>query len=186
MAYLKKEWLSMNAVIPPLLVKKLRREARCSDAPDFLEVLLAEAVARRWFLNEKTPCWRTPQRPSDKGRYSLLFSVGRRAIVVPAGRRRISFDIMADARCDYLLTVEMENDFSGYVNGFFYLFDIRKPGNIDWRPELEALDTRSMDDFPELSEKPDNFKLRYFLQSLRLLIMNDRKVPPPLKSTTPE
>ncbi len=62
---------------------------------------------------------------------------------------------MADARCDYLLTVEMEDVSSGYVNGFFYLFDIRKPGNIEWRPDLDALDTRSMD---------------------------DRKVPPPLKS----
>ncbi len=176
----------MNAVIPLSLVKKLSRESRGADAPDFLEVLLAEAVARRWFLFNGVPCWRTPQRTTDKGRYSLLFSSGRRAIVVPAGRRRVSFDIMADARCDYLLTVEMKDTSSGFVNGFFYLFDIRKPGNIEWRPDLEVLDTRSMDDFPELREKPGNFKLRYFLQSLRLLIMGDRKVPPPLKSTTPE
>ncbi|MCK4807597.1 MAG: hypothetical protein KAT09_08110, partial [Candidatus Aegiribacteria sp.] len=73
----------MKAVIPPLLVRKLIREARGSDSPDFLEVLLAEAVARRWFLNERILCWRTPQHPSDNGRYSLLFSSGRRAIVVP-------------------------------------------------------------------------------------------------------
>ena len=176
----------MNAVIPPRLVKKLTREARGADAPDFLEVLLAEAVARRWFLNERILCWRTPQHPSDTGRYSLLFGGGRRAIVVPAGRRRVSFDIMADARCDYLLTVEMKDTSSGYVNGFFYLFDIRKPGNIEWRPDLEVLETRSMDEFPELSKKPGNFKLRYFLQSLKLLIMGDRKVPPPLESTIPE
>ncbi len=172
----------MNARIPPRLLKKLSRESRGADAPDFLEVLLAEAVARRWFLNNGVPCWRTPQRTTDKGRYSLLFSGGRRAIVVPAGRRRVSFDIMADARCDYLLTVEIEGTSSGYVNGFFYLFDIRKPGNIEWRPDLEVLDTRSMDDFPELSGKPPNFKLRYFLQSLRLLIMGDMKAPTPLKT----
>ena len=171
----------MNAVIPPRLVKKLTRESRGADTPDFLEVLLAEAVARKWFLNEKTPCWRTPQRPSDKARYSLLFSGGRRAIVVPSGRRRVSFDIMADARCDYLLTVEMKDTFSGHVNGFFYLFDIRKPGNIEWRPELEVLNTRSMDDFPEFRKKPENFRFRYLLESLRILIMNDRKVPPPMK-----
>jgi len=170
----------MNTVIQPQLVKKLTREARGTEAPDFLEVLLAEAVARRWFLSNEVPCWRTPQHPSDNGRYSLLFTGGRRAIVVPAGRRRVSFDIMADARSDYLLTVEMENSSSGYVSGFFYLFDIRKPGNIAWRPDLEVLDTRSMDDFPELTEKPGNFKLRYFLQSLRLLILGDRKVPLPI------
>jgi len=172
----------MNADIPPRLVKKLKREACGSEAPDFLEVLLAEAVARRWFLNGRILCWRTPQHPSENGRYSLLFESGRRAIVVPAGRRRVSFDIMAGARCDYLLTVEMEDASSGYVNGFFYLFDIRKPGNIEWRPDLEVLETRSMDSFPELSDKPDNFKLRYFLQSLRLLILSDRKVLPPCVS----
>ena len=171
----------MNAVIPPRLLKKLARESRGADAPDFLEVLLAEAVARRWFLHNGVPCWRTPQRPSDKSRYSLLFSSGRRAIVVPAGRRRVSFDIMADARCDYLLTVEMKDTSSGYVSGFFYLFDIRKPGNVEWRPDLEVLDTRSMDNFPELSEISGNFKLRYFLQSLRLLIMGDRKAPLPIQ-----
>ncbi len=175
----------MNAVIPPRLVKKLTRETRGSEAPDFLEVLLAEAAARRWFLSNGVPCWRTPQHPSDKGRYSLLFSSGRRAIVVPSGRRRVSFDIMADARCNYLLTVEMQNTSSGYVSGFFYLFDIRKPGNIEWRPDLEVLETRSMDDFPELSDKPDNFKLRYFLQSLRLLILGERKVPLPQKPRPP-
>ena len=176
----------MNTVIPPRLVRKLTRESRGADSPDFLDVLLAEAVARRWFVSGRTPCWRTPQHPSSKGRYSLLFSNGRRAIVVPAGRRRVSFDIMAEARCDYLLTVELKDNASGYVSGFFYLFDIRKPGNIEWRPDLEILDTRPMDDFPELSGKPDNFKLRYFLQSLRLLIMGDRIVPPPFKSTIPE
>ncbi|MEN8209115.1 MAG: hypothetical protein ABFR50_07670 [Candidatus Fermentibacteria bacterium] len=171
----------MNTVIPSRLVKKLTRESRSAKAPDFLDVLLAEAVARRWFQSEKIPCWRTPQSPSDKGRYSLLFRSGRRAIVVPAGRRRVSFDIMADARCDYLLTVEMKNTSSGYVSGFFYLFDIRKPGNIGWRPDLQVLKTRSMDDFPELNHKSDNFKLSYFLQSLRLLIMGDRKVPLPIQ-----
>ncbi len=172
----------MNAVILPRLVKKLIREARGARTPDFLEVLLAEAVARRWFLSNKVPCWRTPQHPADNGRYSLLFSNGRKAIVVPAGRRRISFDIMANARCDYLLIVKMEDTYSGYVNGFFYLFDIRKPGNIEWRPDLELLNTREMDTFPELRAEPGNFRLIYFLQSLRLLIMNDRKAPPPLKS----
>ena len=171
----------MNAVIPPRLLKKLTRESRGADAPDFLDVLLAEAVARRWFLSDRIPCWRTPQHPSCKGRYSLLFASGRRAIVVPAGRRRVSFDIMANARCDYLLTVEMADTSSGYVSGFFYLLDIRKPGNIGWRPDLEVLDTRSIDDFPEIREIPNNFKLRYFLESLRLLIMSDRKVPLPIK-----
>ncbi|MCK5117272.1 MAG: hypothetical protein KAR44_11780 [Candidatus Aegiribacteria sp.] len=170
----------MNAVIPPRLLKKLARESRAAVAPDFLDVLLAEAVARRWFLNEYIPCWRTPQRPPDKGRYSLLFASGRRAIVVPAGRRRVSFDIMANARCDYLLTVDMQDASSGHVSGFFYLFDIRKPGNIEWRPDLDILDTRSMDDFPELQKIPRNFRLSYFLQSLRLLIMGDRKVPLPI------
>ncbi|NOQ21094.1 MAG: hypothetical protein GQ565_00385 [Candidatus Aegiribacteria sp.] len=148
-------------------------------------MLLAEAVARRWFLKQRTPCWRTPQHPINNGRYSLLFSSGRRAIVVPAARQRISFDILAKAGCDYLLTVEMMDTSSGYVKGFFCLFDIRKPGNIGWRPDLKALDTRSMDEFPELQKKPQNFRLSYFLQSLRLLIMGDRKVPLPLKPRPP-
>ncbi len=171
----------MNAVIPQRLLKKLRREARCANAPDFLEVLHAEAVARRWFLGNGVPCWRTPQHPSDDGRYSLLFSGGRRAIAVPAGRKRISFDFMAKARCDYLLIVEMEDAYSGYVKGFFYLFDIRKPGNIEWRPDLNVLDPRSMDDFPELNAKPDNFRFSCLCKSLRLLIMGDRKVPLPIQ-----
>ncbi|MCD4777228.1 MAG: hypothetical protein K8S15_14415 [Candidatus Aegiribacteria sp.] len=175
----------MNVNISSRLIRKLRREAGNSNESDFLEVLLAEAVARRWFLQKEIPCWRTPQRPSDDGRYSLLFSSGRRAIVTPVGRRRISFDIMAKAKCDYLLTVEMENDSSGYIQGFFNLFDIRKPGNIEWRPDLGVLQTRSMDDFPELNEKPDHFRLNYILNSLRLLIMNDKKVPPPLKPRPP-
>ena len=175
----------MNTVVPPRLIKKLRRESGNSNESDFLEVLLAEAVARRWFLQKGLPCWRTPRQPSDDGRYSLLFSSGRRAIVVPAGRRRISFDIMAKAKCDYLLTIEMENDSSGYVQGFFNLFDIRKPENIEWRPDLEVLETRSMNDFPEFNEKPEHFRLNYILNSLRLLIMNDRKVPPPLKPRPP-
>lgn len=92
---------------------------------------------------------------------------------------------MADARCDYLVTVEMKGTASGFVNGFFYLFDIRKPGNIGWRPDLEALDTRSMDDFPELSGNPGNIKLSYFLQSLRLLVLGERKVPLPQKPRPP-
>lgn len=171
----------MKAVIQSRLLKKLRREARGSNTPDFREVLHAEAVARRWFLGNGIPCWRTPQHPSDNGRYSLLFSSGRRAIAVPAAGRRISFDIMAHARCDYLLTVEMEDYSSGYVKGFFYLFDIRKPGNIEWRPDLNFFDPRSMDDFPELNERPDNFRFSYLCKSIRLLIMGDREVPFPIQ-----
>ena len=86
---------------------------------------------------------------------------------------------MAKAKCDYLLTVEMRDDSSGGVSGFFYLMDIHRPGNIEWRPDLETLYSRGMDTFPELIEKPHNFRLRYFLGSLRLLIMGDRNVPPP-------
>jgi len=171
----------MNADISPGLIRILRREARNAIASDFLEILLAEAVARRWFLQNGIPCWRTPQRPSDDGRYSLLFSSGRRAIAVPAGKGSISFDLMAKARCDYLMTVKMETVSSGYVNGYFLLFDIRKPGNIGWRPDLEVLDLRKMETFPE--NKPDHFRLSYFLNSLKLLIMNDLKVPPPFLAT---
>jgi len=174
----------MNVDLSPGLIKKLHREAASADGQDFFDVLAAEAIARRWFLQRKLPCWRTSRQPSDACRYSLVFESGRRAIVTPSGRRRISFDIMAKARCEYLLTVEMKDDSSGYVDGFFYLFDIRKPGNIDWRPDLKVLCLREMESFPELCEKPDHFRLSYFLSSLRLLITGDPKAPIPGSGVT--
>ncbi len=169
----------MKSVLPPGLIRKLTRESRGGDSPDFLEVLIAEAAARRWFLKMGIPCWRTPQEPSDRGRYSLLFSSGRRAVVVPAGRRRISFDTMAEAKCEYLLSVEMEDSSSGCIKGYFKLSDIRKPGNIAWRPDLEILTLRKMDTFPELRGKAGHFRLKYLLNSIRLLLAGDRDVPPP-------
>jgi hypothetical protein len=175
------ERLLMNTIVPSRIIKILRREAASSDSPDFLEVLFAESVARRWFLENGIPCWRTSQHSKEKDRYSLLFSNGRRAIVAPEGRNRVSFDTMAGAKCDYLLSVVMTGGTSGHVKGYFYLFDIRKPDNIEWRPDIENLELRKMDTFPELACKPRHLRLSYFLKSLRLLLAGEVAAPHPME-----
>ena len=104
----------------------------------------------------------------------------------PLWRQLISLQLLFSVKYpDGILFPAMPGciDSSGGVSGFFYLMDIHRPGNIEWRPDLETLYSRGMDTFPELIEKPHNFRLRYFLGSLRLLIMGDRKVPSP---STPE
>lgn len=169
----------MTVQLPPGLVARLRREALRACRDDFLEVLLAEAVARRWFLRQGLPCWRTGQHPGSPGRYGLVFPTGRRTLVSPEGFSGYSFDSMAAARCHYLLKVIMNSETSGEPDGFFGLFDIRKPGELDWRPDLETLETRPMDEFPELDRRPANFRRSYILGSLKLLLLSELRVPPP-------
>jgi len=169
----------MSVSLAPRLVGKLRREARRADDKDFLQVLLAESVARRWFLQKGLPCWRTRQPPSSHGRYGLVFPSGRRALASPSECNGYSFDHMAAARCDYLLKVVMEGESSGNVDGFFTLFDVRKPGDLLWKPDLEMLETRPMEEFPELAMKPEHFRRSYILGSLILLLMSELKTPPP-------
>lgn len=160
-------------------MRKLKREARRAGAEDFAEVLAAEAVARREFLALGLPCWRTGQSPSDRGRYSLVFPSGRRAAVTPRGRNRISFDTLAAAKCHYVIAVGMEDELSGSMDGYFNIFDIRKPGNVRWRPGLDQLELRSMEEFPELEDRPDRFRLSYFLGSLKLLLLGELPVLEP-------
>jgi hypothetical protein len=169
----------MTVQLPHGLAAKLRREARRAGREDFLEVLLAEAVARRWFLRHGLPCWRTGQSPGSRGRYGLVFASGRRALVSPEGFSGYSFDSMAAGRCHYLLKVSMKSGTSGEPEGFFELFDVRKPGELDWRPDLMMLEVRPMDEFPELDRRPANFRRSYILGSLKLLLLSELKVPPP-------
>ncbi|MBD3277142.1 MAG: hypothetical protein GF388_02485, partial [Candidatus Aegiribacteria sp.] len=165
--------------IAPGLKRKLQREAREADSKDFEDVLIAEALARREFLELGLPCWRTNQKPSDRGRYSLVFPSGRRAAVTPIGRNRISFDTLAAAKCHYVIAMRMESELSGEMEGYFSIFDIRKPGNVRWRPRLDELELRSIDEFPELKDRPASFRLSYFLGSLKLLLLGDLPVVGP-------
>ncbi len=170
----------MKISIPRKLIRKLRREADRSGAPDCFDELFAEAVARRWFLRMRTPCWRTDEKPDTDRRYSLLFRNGRKAIVLPSNHRGISFDRMAKAECDYLIIVELYDSHSGTVNGFLYSFDIRRAGRLNYRYEIADPEPGGMEHFPELRNRPDKFRLAYFLGSLRLLLQGNLRTPPPL------
>ncbi|MCK4506687.1 MAG: hypothetical protein KAW14_13815 [Candidatus Aegiribacteria sp.] len=170
----------MKISISRKLRSKLRREACKSGVPDIFDLLFAEAVARRWFLRMRTPCWRTDEKPDTDRRYSLLFRNGRRAIVLSSNQRGISFDRMVKAECDYLIIVEPSDNNSGIVKGFLYSFDIRRPGRLNSRYEPADLEPRGMEHFPELRNRPERFRLSYFLGSLRLLIQGDLRTPPPL------
>lgn len=171
----------MKISISQKLRSKLRREACKSGVPDYFDALLAEAVARRWFLRMMTPCWRTDEKPGTDKRYSLLFRSGRRAIVLPlTDQRGISFDRMVKAECDYLIIVEPSDSYSGTIKGFLYSFDIRRPGRLNFRYEIADLETRGMEHFPELLNRPDRFRSAYFFGSLRLLIQGNLRTPQPL------
>lgn len=163
------------------LLRRLRREAERAGSPDLMEVLVAEAVARRWFLARRLPCWRTAQSPGAKGRYGLVFPGGRRALVLPAGGATCSFDDMATAKCDYLLHVVPEGERSGSVDGYLMLRDIRKPGDLSWLPDLDSLELRPMEEFPELGTRPDHYRLSYIMGSLALLFRGELPVPAPLE-----
>ncbi|MFO8182643.1 MAG: hypothetical protein R6U39_00580 [Candidatus Aegiribacteria sp.] len=171
----------MSVKISSGLLKKLSREARLSHRPEFLDTLLAESIARRWLLRRGLPCWRTSQPPGRPDRYGLLFPSGRRAMVSPSGGNGYSFNDMARAKCEYLLKVVMEDDLRGDVEGFFTLFDIRKPGDIGWTPDLDLLETRPMEGFPEMARRPAHFRPAFLLGSLKLLVMGELKAPPPEK-----
>ena len=87
---------------------------------------------------------------------------------------------MAKAECDYLIIVEPSEDHSGTVKGFLYLFDIRRPGRLNYRYEIADLEPRGMEHFPELRNRPDRFRFAYFQGSLKLLIQGKLRTPPPL------
>lgn len=162
------------------LLRRLAREARRAGVPGMGETLAAEAVARRWFLARGLPCWRTAQPPGAGNRYGIVFPSGRRALVVPTGTGGHSFERMASAKCDYLILVGLRNGRCGAVEGYFKLHDLRKPGDLLWAPDLETLEPRAIEEFPELVRRPACFRRSCFLGSLRLLIGGELPVPPPL------
>jgi hypothetical protein len=162
-------------------MRKLRREVGSGEDGGLLRKLMAESVARRWFLLKRLPCWRTSQRLQASDRYSLVFPSGRRALVSPASGNPYSLDWMARAKCDYLIKVELA-EVSGHPAGFFFLHDLRNPDNLLWVPDLSELVTRPMCEFPELSNTPRRFHLSYLIGSLRLLLTGDPAVPPPLET----
>jgi len=163
-----------NIRLSSRLIRVLKRESRGSEG--LLDSLASEAVARRWFISNGVPCWRTNQSPSAAPRYGLLFRSGRRA-VVSSGCRTFSFDEMAAARCQYLVRVRMDSDYTGTAAGYFNLRDMRMPGNILWKPDLQRLEPRTMDNFPELARRPRHFRISYILGSLRLLLAGEPSVP---------
>ncbi|OPL17601.1 MAG: hypothetical protein AVO35_09220 [Candidatus Aegiribacteria sp. MLS_C] len=162
------------------LLRKLAGEARRAGVKGMSEVLAAEAVARRWLLALGLPCWRTAQPPDAVNRYGIVFHSGRRALAVPTGTGGCSFDRMASARCDYLLLVRLREGRHGTVEGYFMLHDLRKPGDLLWEPDLDALEPRPMEGFPELAVKPSGFRRSYLVGTMRLLMRGELPVPPPI------
>ncbi len=169
-----------TVIIPPVRAAGLRREAADSGEDCLPDNMVAESIVRIWFLRRGLPCWRTSQPPECRERYGLLFPSGRRALVTVGIGNPYSFDRMARAKCDYLIRFEMDDERSGRPDGFFYLDDIRNPRSLLWIPDLQGMVMRSMEDFPELTDKPENFRMQYLIGSLRLLIRGDPQVPPPL------
>ncbi|MBN1434877.1 hypothetical protein JW921_08965 [Candidatus Fermentibacterales bacterium] len=94
----------------------IRREAaKCPGQPGHAVLqLTAEAVARRALLRIGLPSWRSDDSPGSRGRYGLLFTGGRRAIVVPRQVPSLpKLDEMLLAASDFLLVVSVSRDRTG-------------------------------------------------------------------------
>lgn len=148
------------------------------------ELLLAEACARRWFLDRRIPCWTDPTPPGGVGRYGLLFRSGRRALILPSEDPvpTMTFDGMMKARCDYLITVGFTERAGGEPEGYLCWHDLPRSTGIAAPIRIPTLRFRSIETFPELLERPRRFRTACIIGALHLLIRGEPVVPPPLDS----
>ncbi len=171
----------MNISISGHLLRKLGREAG-KDMIAFRR-LIAEAIARRWIMSMGIPCWRSPGHPGTTGRYSLIFTDGRRAMVTVWPELTAEFDVAAQARCEYQICIRLSaHDGAGRPEGFFRLRDLEIPGKKKVNDDIPADRMMHPEEFPGLLETPKRFRWAYLSGSLRLLLRGEWKTPPPRNS----
>jgi hypothetical protein len=158
----------MDIRLPDRLMRRLRRES-AGDA-GFVRMLTAEAIARRWFLSERIPCWCSPDPPGTDGRYSLVFANGSRSMVDLPDGNGSSFDSMAKARCEWLVVVRLSGGQSGHPCGF-----LRIGESVIRTPRL----------LRDLLVPPRFFTPAYLMGSLRMLVAGERGVPDPPDAVPP-
>jgi hypothetical protein len=172
---------SMDITISGDLLRKLGREA----GKDITSVrqLIAEAIARKWIMSMGIPCWRSPHSPGTTGRYSLIFTDGRRALVTVWPELAAEFDVAAQARCEYQVCIRLSGNGKGRPEGFFLLRDLEIPGKKKVNNYILVDKMICPEKFPGLFETPRHFRWAYLSGSLRLLIRGEWKTPPPMDSS---
>jgi hypothetical protein len=154
-------------------------EAPAKDGCAWLEDLpAAEAAARKALISRGVPCWGSEARPGEHGRFGLVFRGGRRALVLPVRTGRVSLDLMAAARCDYLILACHGED-GWRIAGFVYWFEAGGRGLTDPR-SCSGLRPRPLDTLPESPLRVLPCRLAMLLGSLRLLMAGDPSVPSPM------
>jgi len=159
------------------LLRKLGREAGEDMAA--VRQLIAEAIARRWIMSMGIPCWRSPAPQGTAGRYSLIFTDGRRALVTVWPELTAEYDVAAQARCEYQVCIRLSGKGAGRPEGFFLLRNLEIPGKKKVNNETLADRMMSPEEFPDLFETPGHFRWAYLSGSLRLLLRGEWKTPPP-------
>ena len=156
----------------------LKREAKHSDNPAFLYQLIGESIARKWFTDRNIQCWRTSQPPNARGRYSVFFRDGVRAMVAVVSKTPISFDSMAKAKCSFLIGVSLESESSGEVLGFKSITDCREYG-FDKRVTPSKDDLIPIEKLLSSFPPSPHFRISYFFNSLRLFLTGSFTPPWP-------
>jgi hypothetical protein len=144
----------------------------------FDDLPAAEAAARRALSALGIPCWGSEEGPGNPGRFGVVFRGGRRALVMPVGTGEVSLDLMAAARCDYLILAE-PGDRHWRITGYLYWFEAKGRGLTDLR-RCSELRPRPLDTLPEAPLRALHFRLARLIGSLRLLIAGDPAVPRPI------
>jgi hypothetical protein len=142
-----------------------------------------EAAARKALSSLRIPCWGSESRPGEPGRYGVVFPGGRRALVLPVGTGEVSLDLMAAARCDYLLLAE-STEGVWRLAGFLYWFEAKGRGLTGSR-SCSGLKPRPLGTLPEAALRPFPYFVAMLLGSLRILIAGDPAVPPPIEPGGP-
>jgi len=161
---------------------RLRRvlERESKGEPERLRVLIAESAARRWLAARGVPAWRNPLAPGSRGRYGLITLGGTRLLTAPLPGTAASFDEMAEARCSFLLVVELDDGLrSGAPAGYARLADLRALGDPERRAPADSLILRPARDLPGELGIPRHFRLSFVAGTLRLLLLGDPSPPPP-------
>gem|GEM_PF-4695862 len=144
----------------------------------FDDLPAAEAAARKALISRGVPCWGSEKMPGEQGRFGVVFRGGRRALVLPVRTGKASRDLMAAARCDYLILAGHGED-GWRVTGFVYWFEAGGRGLTDLR-SCSELRPRPLDTLPEAQLRALHFRLARLIGSLRLLIAGDPAVPRPI------
>lgn len=138
----------------------------------------AEAAVRKALKALGIPCWGSEAREGAPGRYGILFRSGRRAMVLPLRSGEISLDLMAAARCDYLILADSSED-GWRIPGFVYWFEAWGRG-LTGTLSGASLRPRPLESFPERAMRPARRAAAMLSGSFRLLLAGDPPTPDPI------